>query len=233
MPRSQRPAFRAHQQVIGCRVLCRILGLEIRTEGTPPAIDGVLVVCNHFGVLDPLVLATALPVAFVGKAEIKKWPFLGWVAATHGLIFVERERPTTVNSFTQRLHRRFRAGVNVLVFPEGTTSPDETVLPFKTGAFGAVAEKPDQCILPVYLRVDSVEGEPAVGEIRDQVVWSDPNLPFLRHVWYLLGLRRVKMTVVFGNVLSVADRNRKELAQVAREAVEALRDGRSLPETAS
>ena len=232
MPRSERAAYRAHRQKIGCRVLCRILGLDIRTEGNPPSEHGVLVVCNHFGVLDPLVLATALPVAFVGKAEIKKWPFLGWVAATHGLIFVERERPTKVSSFTQRLHRRFRSGVDVLVFPEGTTSPDEKVLPFKTGAFAAVAENPDQCILPVYLRVDSVEGEPAVGDVRHRVVWSDPDLPFLRHVWLLLGLRRVEMTVLIGHVLTVGERNRKELAQVAREAVEALRDGRNLPEIA-
>ncbi|MEX0746574.1 MAG: lysophospholipid acyltransferase family protein [Rhodothermales bacterium] len=228
LPKSDRVAYRAYRQMIGCRLLCRILGIEVRTEGNIPENGGMLVISNHFGVLDPLALATALPVAFVGKAEIRKWPLLGWVSAEHGLVFVHRGRPTTVSRFTDNVEMRLDSGINVLAFPEGTTSPDESILPFKTGVFASIAGSPGGGILPVYLAVDHVEGLPAIGSVRKRVVWADPELPFLRHCWDLIGLKKVGMTVRFGEVIAVGDRDRKELAQVTREAVESLRHGKGV-----
>jgi 1-acyl-sn-glycerol-3-phosphate acyltransferase len=200
------------------------MGIDVRTEGAIPMEGGRLVVSNHFGVLDPLALATAFPVAFVGKAEIRKWPFLGWVSAEHGLVFVQRERPTTISRFTDNVERRLESGISVLAFPEGTTSPDESILRFKSGVFAPIAGQPGGRILPVYLAVDHVEGIPALGTVRQRVVWADPDLPFMRHCWDLLGLKKVGMTVHFGEAIDVGDHDRKELAQVTREAVEYLRD---------
>ena len=183
----------------------------------------MLVVSNHFGVLDPLILASVIPVSFVGKAELRDWPFIGWVSVTHGLLLVDRERRTTVSKFAEEVRHRLNLGVHVLVFPEGTTSRDESLLPFKTGAFEAVSEDEDAHILPVYLSVDAVEGEEAKGPVRRRVVWSDPDLPFLKHAWEVTGLRTMDFTVRIGEPLRTAGRDRKELAQVAQEAVERLR----------
>lgn len=183
----------------------------------------MLVVSNHFGVLDPIILASQIPVAFVGKAELQEWPFIGWVSVTHGLLLVDRERRTTVSRFTQEVRKRLDSGVHVLVFPEGTTSPDESILPFKTGGFEAVSGLEDAYILPVYLAVNSVDGEPAVGETRKRVVWSDPDLPFLTHAWDLTGLQSIDLSVRIGKPLRTDGRDRKQLAQVAHQAVEALR----------
>ena len=224
--------FRAQRQRIGCRLLCRILGFQVRIEGDLPDHRGMLVVSNHFGVLDPIILASEIPAAFVGKAELRKWPFIGWVALTHGLLLVDRERRTTVSQFTEEVRRRLDAGVHVLVFPEGTTSPDENLLPFKTGAFEAVSGVEDAYILPVYLAVDAVNGRQAVGPVRKQVVWSDPNLPFLKHAWDVAGLRSIQMSIRVGRPIRTSGRDRKSLAQVAQDAVEALRvRPGALPET--
>lgn len=227
VPARERPAFRAQRQMMGCRRLCRILGIELDVEGEPHEGRGRLVVCNHFGVLDPIILAAAMPVAFVAKAEMEDWPFIGWVCRVFGVLFVERERRTTVKSFTTTVQDRLAAGVDVLAFPEGTTSSDESIMPFKTGVFEAVAEREDQAVLPVYLRPVSVNEEPAIGHVRKQVVWSDPDLPFARHAWEIAGLRSMKMAVRVGAPIPVAARDRKQLAQVGREAVEGLRDGRA------
>lgn len=223
LPADERDRYRAQRQLVGCRLLCRILGIRVDVEGTLPEKDGMLVVSNHFGVVDPIILASAIPAAFVGKAELRRWPFIGWVAITHGMLLVERERLAAVTDFKEDVRRHLAEGVNVLVFPEGTTSPDLELLPFKTGAFEAVAER-QAWILPVYLAVDRVEGEPAVGDVRKRVVWSDPNLPFLKHTWEVAGLESVHTTVRIGEPIPTEGRTRKELAQLSRAAVQRLRD---------
>ncbi len=223
-PKDKHSRLRAYRQTVGCRSLCRILGIQVELVGQRPTSGGRLIVSNHFGVLDPLILASVLPVSFVAKTEMRDWPLLGWVARSFGVLFVDRERRTTVSRFTEQVQSRIADGVDVLVFPEGTTSPDLTVLPFKTGAFEAISGDPDHNVLPVYLSVEEVNGEPATGTVRKRVVWSDPDLPFLTHCWVVAGLRRLKMEVRVGSPIAVCDRDRKELAQVSRVAVEELRD---------
>lgn len=224
-PPEERAAFRAWRQHVGCRLLCRILGIRVTVEGTLPERDGMLLVCNHFGVLDPLVLASQIPLAPVSKAEVREWPYIGWVCRTMGVLFVDRAQRTKAGAFVETVQDRLRHGVHVLVFPEGTTSAARTVQPFKTGAFEAVAGMPGGAVLPLHLDAVCVEGQPAEGAIRDRVVWADPNLPFVRHVWQLLSLRSVEMRLRIGEPVATAERDRKELAQHLHAAVSSLAAG--------
>lgn len=217
--------YRAHRIQVGCSLLCDILGITVHATGPAPSQSGMLVVSNHFGVLDPLILASVLPAAPVGKAEMRHWPLVGWVSLAHGMIPVERERRTTVAQFTRLVRERLEAGVNVVVFPEGTTSGEPIVRPFKTGAFEAVADQ-DAAILPVYLTVDRVEGEPAEGAVRERVVWADGEQSFHEHAVDVAAIRNMAFTVKIGEPIPTRRRGRKELAQVAREAVEDLRNRR-------
>lgn len=207
-------------------MLCDILGIDVRTEGRVPSQSGMLVVSNHFGVLDPLIIASVLSSAPVGKAEVRHWPLAGWVSLAHGMIPVERERPSAVARFMQLVGERLDAGVNVVVFPEGTTSGEPTVRPFKTGAFEAVVSRERGAVLPVYLAVDSVEDEPAEGAVRERVVWADGDQSFTDHVRDVMATRRMAFTVRFGEPILTKGLDRKKLAQVAREAVEDLRKRR-------
>lgn len=221
-PPEARAAFRAWRQHVGCRALCRILGVRVVVEGALPGRDGALLVCNHFGVLDPLVLASQVPLAPVAKAEVADWPYVGWVCRTMGVIFVRRERRTQTISFVDTVQQRLREGVHVLVFPEGTTSGERRVMPFKTGAFEAVAGMEDGTVLPLYLDAVTVEGVPAEGAAREKVVWADSDLTFVQHVWQLLGLKQVEMRIRLGTPVSTAGRDRKELAQISHAQVRAL-----------
>lgn len=221
-PPAARAAFRARRQHVGCRALCRILGVRVVLEGRVPEHRGLLLVSNHFGVLDPLVLSAAIPLAAASKAEVRHWPFLGWVCRTFGVLFVERERRTQTATFVETVQDRLRRGVHVLVFPEGTTNAGRRVQPFKTGAFEAVAGLDGGAVLPLHLDAVAVEGAPAEGAVRDRVVWADPAVPFLRHVWDVLSLRDVEMRVRVGEPLPTAGLGRKELAQAAHARVAAL-----------
>jgi len=177
----------------------------------------MLYVCNHLGLVDALLIASQMPVAFAAKAEMHSWPLLGWVGRTMGIIFVERERPTRTSVFVRAVQERLRHGVSVVVFPEGTTGWGDAVRRFKTGAFEAVAEEVRGGVLPLYLKVKAVEGQPAGNRA---LAWVDESLQ--ANAWRLLGLKHVDVELRVGAPLATAGRDRKELARRAHAAVSRL-----------
>ncbi len=222
VPEAERSAYRARLQRQACAVFCRILGVRVTRSGALPEARAVLAVSNHLGLLDPWVLASQMSLAFVAKAEMNDWPVVGWICRTVGIIFVARERRMQANTFVEQVQRRLREGVRVLVFPEGTTSNGETVMPFKTGAFEAVAGMEDGAVLPLYLNVREVEGRPATGRLREKITWADPSQTMLQNFWSVLGLRSVRLEVCVGTPISTAGRDRKTLARLSHAAVLAL-----------
>ena len=222
-----RLTYRARRQEVGCRLLCRITGLSVTVHGALPESNssagaGRLLVCNHIGLLDPILLASQMPVSFAAKAEIARWPVVGWVTREMGVFSVVRERRVSAGAFVEEVQRRLRHGVDVLVFPEGRTSKGDEVLPFKTGAFAAVAEAEGGVVVPLYLRPRTVEGRPAVGADFERVTWADSSQTFAEHVWHVLGLKGVHYDLRIGDPIAAAGRDRKALAEAAYEAVEAL-----------
>lgn len=89
---------------------------------------------NHTTYLDILVIIGIVPVRFVAKAEIRRWPFIGWLAANIGCVFVKRE-----NRDSRQATRHALAEIDrrppVVLFPEGRTAPINQLLPFRKGAF--------------------------------------------------------------------------------------------------
>lgn len=224
LPAGEQPAYRARRQQIGCQHLCRILGIHVTVEGELPEHRKLLAVCNHFGVLDPIVIASRIPVAFAGKAEVVDWPVIGWVAQTFGVIFVYRERLTKTSSFVREVQDRLRHDVPVVVFPEGTTFRGREVHPFKTGAFEAVAGEEDTAVLPMYLTVLDEHGRPADASDREPVTWAGGTQTFLENAWGLLRLKGIHMHIRIGEPIPAAGADRKELASRAHAAVTALSD---------
>lgn len=223
-PEEERALYRARHQQKGCSMLARILRVEVELRGTLPEGGALLAVSNHIGMLDAIALASQMPIAFVGKAEIKSWPFLGWVTRTFGVVFVQRGRRTQTADFVEDVRYHLRHGVRVLVFPEGTTNSRWRLLPFKTGTFEAVADMGDGAVLPLYLFVRSVDGEPAAGLVRKRVIWADENQPFADHGWKLLERDRIVVELHVGEPQPTAGRDRKVLAALLHERVSALRD---------
>jgi len=217
-PEEERPAFRARCQQAGSRTACRILGVRVSMRGLPPRGKPMLFVCNHLGLLDPFVLGSQMLFSSAGKAEIRKWPLVGWMCRAHGMLFVDRRR-AGASAFVDHVQQRLREGVSVLVFPEGTTGWGDAVLPFKTAAFQAVAGG-DEAVLPLYLNVLAVNGEPTDGGPIPDVSHNDKD--FVEHSWHLLGLKRVDVEVCVGEPVATAGRNRKELARLAHEVVSEL-----------
>lgn len=110
------------------RASTRSLGLKIRCHGVPSD-QPALYVCNHVSWCDIPVLGGAMPAVFLSKAEVSQWPLIGWLARQAGTVFIKRGGGRVADVASQ-LEARLSQGQSVMVFPEATTSPGITVLPF-------------------------------------------------------------------------------------------------------
>jgi 1-acyl-sn-glycerol-3-phosphate acyltransferase len=116
-----------------CRAALRLLGLTLRLHGDVMTAPGA-VVANHSSWLDIFVLNARKRIFFVAKSEVRGWPGIGWLARAAGTVFIKRDRKEAraqVELFRQRLGH----GHRLLFFPEGTSTDNQRVLPFKTTLF--------------------------------------------------------------------------------------------------
>jgi 1-acyl-sn-glycerol-3-phosphate acyltransferase len=208
-PEKFRRVARAAWMHRACRRHLRIYSCTVSFEGPVPK-NGLLVT-NHLSYLDVLVIASITPAVFVSKAEIRSWPVIGWLGALGGTVFVRRERRTHVGIVNREIASAMAAGVLVVVFPEGTSTNGDDVLPFHSSLLKPVTTGP-QPVSVGYLRYELDD-----GDVRNEVCyWGDRAI--FPHAMILLGKRRVRAKMRFGAFQRTTN-DRKELAVQLREAV--------------
>ncbi len=186
-----------------CRRTLRIFVAEVEQCGELPA-SGLLV-SNHLSYLDILVLSSLRPVVFVAKQDVKSWPVFGWFAAMAGTIFVDRDRRTHVGQINRDIEETMNSGVLVVLFPEGTSSGGDTVLPLKSSLLEPAAQ-------PIHpLSVVLIQYELEDGDASEEVCyWKDMTL--LPHLINLLCKSAVRVRLSCVRIDPPAA-NRKELAR--------------------
>jgi 1-acyl-sn-glycerol-3-phosphate acyltransferase len=144
-------------------IVARLWGkIQLRTTGTTVTIQGLenieprksyILVSNHQSFFDIFSLLGYLPIQFrwIAKAELFRIPFLGWSMTRIGYIPIERGSPKKAYRSMLQAAEKIRRGTSVLIFPEGTRSPDGNLQPFKKGVF-IIALKSQAPILPVAIR---------------------------------------------------------------------------------
>jgi len=130
------------------RVRLNVKGLENIKPDTP------YVLCvNHQSHMDiPIVLA-ALPLQFrfAAKKQLFRYPFLGWHLRRSGHVPIDRENPHAAVKSLRDAADTVRRGTSVVIFPEGGTSRDGAIKPFKGGGF-MLATKSDVEVVPITIR---------------------------------------------------------------------------------
>jgi 1-acyl-sn-glycerol-3-phosphate acyltransferase len=171
-----------------CAFLLRRLSIELRVSGDVP--DRGLIVSNHLSYLDILVFAALEPCAFVAKKEVRRWPIFGFFASIGGTIFVDRTRPHLAQRSVQEMRETLEAGVRVVLFPEGTSTGGDKVLPFKPALFESAIET-QQPITAAHLSYQLDKEDPALIAC----YWGD--MTFAPHLLRLLAEQRVVASVRF------------------------------------
>ncbi len=147
--------------------LLRLLGIRLESRGTPRE-GATLVVANHISWLDILAINAVLPVRFVSKSDVRHWPLIGWLVACGGTLFIERERKRDALRVVHQVADALKAGQTIAVFPEGTTSLGDKLLPFHANLLqAAIATRTP--VQPVALRFGDAAHEvsPAAAYIGD------------------------------------------------------------------
>jgi 1-acyl-sn-glycerol-3-phosphate acyltransferases len=192
--------------------MLRTLGIRLHVTGTPPS-GAALLVANHVSWADPFVLIACYPVHFVAKAEIRRWPVFGWLAAQAGTIFIKRERQRDLADVARAFVSHLTDGSAVGMFPESTTSDGTKLLPFKPGLFQVAVSTAADCY-PVALSYD-----------RRAAIWVD-DMGFLSSLWQVMAQPRITASVSFCPAIRYQGQHRRDLA-VASEA--AIANALSLP----
>ncbi|KFI27441.1 lysophospholipid acyltransferase family protein [Paenirhodobacter enshiensis] len=212
-----RPLSR-HVPRLAFRQVVRAFGLRYRVIGRPMAHPGAIV-ANHTGWIDIVTLSACQQVTFVSKDDVARWPGIGMLARSVGTIFIRRD-PKEAAAQQEMLAARIRAGARILIFPEGTSTDGQRVLPFKTSLFqtfynGGLSEV--TWVQPVTVRYTAPEGV----DPRFYGWWGD--MAFGAHLARVLSARgRGGVEVVFHDPLRVADyASRKELAAASEASVRA------------
>ncbi len=105
---------------------------------------------NHQSIMDFLPLLSVLPLRFrwVLKKELLRIPLFGSGLISIGAVSIDRSRRGKALNEMLSASEKLRNGWSLLVYPEGTTTPDGLMLPFKKGPF-ILAIKTGVPILPV------------------------------------------------------------------------------------
>ena len=128
-----------------------ICGARVERFGTPLRRD-VFFIANHTSWIDILVLAGASGTAFVAKQELSEVPVIGWLCRLNRTVFVKRENRMGVAEQINALREALADNWSVTVFPEGTTTDNRSLLPFKTSLLSMLEPPPPGVLVqPVML----------------------------------------------------------------------------------
>jgi 1-acyl-sn-glycerol-3-phosphate acyltransferase len=191
-------------------LMVRVFGMRVRRYGEPLP-GAALFVANHVSWIDITLLHSQRVVGFVAKAEIARWPVVGWLASRGGTIFHHRGDNESLHGVMHQMLERLQSGIAIGVFPEGRTNTGEAVGPFHARIFqpAVLAGVPAQ---PVALKYG------LRGSAQTTVAFQ-PRENFMQNLWRLLGEPARAVEVHFLEPVSVDADGRRRMAALSRERI--------------
>jgi 1-acyl-sn-glycerol-3-phosphate acyltransferase len=192
--------------------LVRVFGFRIRRvgESLPGA---VMFVANHVSWLDITLMHSQRIMAFVAKAEIARWPVVGWLATGAGTIFHARGSSHSLAAVMQRMVGRLGEGMAIGVFPEGGSGPGDHVKTFHARIFQVAtdANVPVQPVALCYGKSGKMDLRVPFGERES----------FFANFIRLLGGPGLEAEVHFLEPIALGEEGRRQVAETARARISA------------
>ena len=199
--------------------LMRILHIHVRVQGAAPGLEthNIMLVANHVSWLDIYLLSSVRPARFVSKSEVRSWPLVGRLAYRVGTFFIDRARRHDTARVNHEMSAALSKGGCVAVFPEGTTSHGDTLLPFHASLLQPAVHSESK-IWPAAIRYSHADGTlnraaSYVGEVS-----------FGESLQEILSQPELYADLVFLAPIGAHGKARRELARQAELAIAAALD---------
>ncbi len=205
---------RWRQKIFGAwtNTFVRISHMKIEVTGTPPT-PPFFLVTNHLSYSDIGAIRAVAKGVFVAKSEVSHWFLAGRIIRDMGTIFIDRGNRRDIPRAGEKIIERLDHGEGVIVFPEGTSTKGDEVLPFNSSFFEFAAQS------GIAVSYASITYRTPKDEMPASVAvswWDDTG--FFAHIWRLFKVREYTAVINFGEEL-VMNSDRKELAMELHERV--------------
>lgn len=210
--------FFAHKQrlwakKVWSRQILGIVHLRLAVRGSlPPGHAPTLIVCNHVSWLDICLLDSVVPVRFVAKSDVRRWPLVGFLASRAGTIFIERGNPLDTVRTNRAIVQALTRGEYVAMFPEGTSTDGTEVKRFHASLFqpglGAVTR-----VVAVAVRYLNSDGSVNLNAsyAGERSLWESFRL--------IVACGSLHAELIFAANIDVSGKTRGDIARAAERAI--------------
>lgn len=170
----------------------RIIGINVVQKNLTGNIpDHALIVCNHLSYMDVFIISSRFPTCFVTSVEMKKTFFLGHLCMLGGCLFVDRKNRRNIHKEVKELTYALKHKLNVVVFPEATSTDGAQVYPFKPPMLQAALDS-HSLILPLCLNYRKLDGADISKKNHEKVFWFGEKT-FFDHALVLFARKNVEV----------------------------------------
>ena len=196
------------------RQLLALLGIRVDGGGELAGIEGGLLAANHISFIDIFVINALLPSTFVAKSDVRQWPLIGWLCQRAGTVFIERGNRKAAHQAHGQMLEALAAGQRLAIFPEGTTTAGDRLLPFHAALFQSAID----AAVPVHVIALSYVGADGTRSAAPAYIDEISLLDCLVAVLEAGGLvARIELASAYAPPLA----DRRHLAHCAHQAVAA------------
>jgi 1-acyl-sn-glycerol-3-phosphate acyltransferase len=194
--------------------LLDIFNVKVNIAANDPLHDlrGGLIVTNHISWLDVFVLNAIVPMRFVAKSEVRRWPAIGWLCARAQTLFIERGNARAAARMNVRLVELLQRGECLAVFPEGTTTNGAQVAHFHSSLLQPAIDAAAK-VHPVAIRYQDEQGA------RSTAAAYIDELSFGASMWNILGTPELHVRLIASPSLEASTMDRRSLTRAAHEQI--------------
>lgn len=201
-----------------CNLALTLINFKVIVKKAHLENKSFLIVGNHLGILDILVLASQHPALFITSVDMRQTPGLGFLTEMGGCLYVERRNRSKITEEISEIREALKQGFSVVLYPEGTSTNGERVLPFKKSLMTAAAGT-GVPILPTVINYRKVNGEPMSHKWRDYVFWYG-DLTFGPALLRILSLKSAEVELEFCEEIDVlSEEHRRQIAAQVQNVI--------------